>query len=133
HAASRMLGCQIDRAFAEATLAEAVGSSRAVRLIDIDRAVCDVFGLSKDCLQSNRRNKSVSGPRTLAMWLARKHTRAGLSEIGQYFGRRSHSTVICAQKRFDEWMARQSELELADARFKVDEAVRRVEAQIRAG
>ncbi len=39
------------------------------------------------------------------MWLARKHTRAALSEIGAFFGRRSHSTVISAQKRVDQWMA----------------------------
>src|SRR5262249_40547266 len=64
HAAGGMLGCAIDRAFAEATLAESATGTRIVRLIDIQRAVCDVFGLSKDSLQSSRRSKAVSGPRT---------------------------------------------------------------------
>ena len=41
----------------------------------------------------------------LAMWLARKYTRSGLNEISRYFGRRSHSTVISAQKRVDRWLA----------------------------
>ena len=39
------------------------------------------------------------------MYLARKYTRAPLSEIGSYFGRRSHSTVISAQKKVEAWMA----------------------------
>ena len=67
----------------------------------------------------------------LAMWLARKYTRAGLAEIGEYFGRRSHSTVISAQKRVTGWIDGQSEIELTDSRCKVDEALRRVEAQLR--
>lgn len=69
----------------------------------------------------------------LAMWLARKHTRAALSEIGRYFGRRSHSTVISAQKRVDGWMANGQSLELAEGTWDVDEAIRRVERRLRAG
>ena len=72
-----------------------------MKLADIERAVCDVFGLEPDSLQSSRQGPAVSHPRMLAMWLARKHTRAPLSEIGSYFGRRSHSTVISAQKKID--------------------------------
>ena len=41
----------------------------------------------------------VSQPRMLAMWLARKHTRAALTEISEFFGRRSHSTVVSAQNK----------------------------------
>jgi chromosomal replication initiator protein len=133
HASARILACPIDRAFAETTLAESAMGTRMIRLSDIQRAVCDVFGLAKDSLQSSRRSKAVSGPRTLAMWLARKHTRAGLAEIGQFFGRRSHSTVISAEKRVSDWMAQHAEVDLASIRLHVEEAVRRVEAQIRAG
>ena len=78
---------------------------RAVKLADIEKAVCDVFGLDAQSLQSGGKAKTVSHPRMLAMWLARKHTRAALSEIGSYFGRRSHSTVISAQKKIESWMA----------------------------
>jgi chromosomal replication initiator protein len=134
HAGSRMLGCSIDRAFAEETLADVLRhAGRAVRLADIERAVCHVFQLPKESLQSQRRAKQVSAARMLAMWLARKYTRAGLAEIGQYFGRRSHSTVISAHKRVTDWIAGQSEIELSDFRCKVDDALRRVEAQLRTG
>ena len=62
---------------------------------DVQKAVCDVFGVEPAQLRSERKGRAVSEPRMLAMWLARKYTRAAWSEIGQFFGRRSHSTVIC--------------------------------------
>jgi chromosomal replication initiator protein len=132
HAASRMLECAIDRTFAQEHLNDLLHhASRAVRLADIERAVCDVFQLPKESLQSQRRAKQVSMPRMLAMWLARKYTRAGLAEIGEYFGRRSHSTVISAQKRVADLLSAQSEIDMTQSRCKVDEALRRVEAQLR--
>jgi chromosomal replication initiator protein len=109
------------------------GSNRPVRLSDIDRAVCDVFGLSKETLQSSRRSQHVSAPRMLAMFLARKLTRAGLNEIGQHFGGRSHSTVISAHKRVADWIAEQSDIDLSGQRCKIDDAIRRVEARLRTG
>ncbi|HTQ38703.1 MAG TPA: DnaA/Hda family protein [Pirellulales bacterium] len=134
HAVSRMLLSPIDRPFAEDALADLLRhAGRPVCLADIEQAVCDVFSLPKESLQSQRRARQVSAARMLAMWLARKYTRAGLSEIGQYFGRRSHSTVISASKRVTDWIDGQSEIELSHARCKVDEALRRVEAQLRTG
>ena len=134
HAAGRMFGRPVDLPAAEESLAELLHSGRkAIRLSDIEAAVCDTFGLPTDSLQSERRSKNVSAPRMLAMWLARRHTRAGLSEIGQYFGRRSHSTVISAQKRVDDWMTQQSEVVVANSPCKVDEALRRVELRLRVG
>ena len=51
-------------------------SGRVVRLTDIEKAVCEVFGLEPASLQSDAKGKRVSHPRMLAMWLARRHTRA---------------------------------------------------------
>ena len=134
HAAGRMFKRPIDLALAEESLVDVVRhASRGVRLADIERAVCDVFGLPTESLQTNRRTKNVSTPRMLAMWLARKHTRAGLSEIGQYFGRRSHSTVISAQKRVTDFLAKQTQVDLSDRSCVVEEAIRRVEEKLRAG
>ncbi len=65
------------------------------------------------------------------MWLARKHTRAALSEIGHFFGRRSHSTVISAQKRVDGWMASGASLRVAENSWGVDDAIRKVEQHLR--
>ena len=68
----------------------------------------------------------------LAMWLARKHTRSALSEIGHFFGRRSHSTVISAQKKIENWVADGGSLDLHGRRCHVEDAIRRVEESLRA-
>lgn len=119
---------------AEEALGEMIRhSGRAVRLPDIEKAVCDVFGLDPASLQSDRKARQVTHPRMLAMWLARKHTRAALSEIGHFFGGRTHSTVVSAQKRVDDWMADGTALRLADKTWDVDDAIRAVEQQLLAG
>ena len=133
-ATSRALGRPIDLAMAEDALADLIrASTRAVRLIDVEKAVCETFGLAASSLQSGRKSKRVSHPRMLAMWLARKYTRAALTEIGHHFGRRSHSTVISAQKRVDGWLTSGASLELADATWKIDDAVRKLEERLMAG
>jgi len=133
-AASQAMGRPIDLAMAEEALADLIRpGARLVRLPDIAKAVCETFGLEPRSLQSGRKAKSVSYPRMLAMWLARKHTRAALSEIGQYFGRRSHSTVISAQKRVDAWLAQNAPVELGEGVCGIDQAIRQVEQRLRAG
>jgi len=133
-ATSQAVGRPIALAMAEEALADLIRhSGRVVRLPDIEKAVCEVFGLDPASLQSGAKGKRVSHPRMLAMWLARKHTRAALSEIGFYFGRRSHSTVISAQKRVDGWMVSGCPLELAERAWPVDDAIRQVEQYLAAG
>jgi chromosomal replication initiator protein len=105
---------------------------RTIRLIDIEKAVCDTFGLEPKSLRSARKIKSIVHPRMLAMWLARKYTRRGLTEIGEYFGNRSHATVISAQKRVSGWMDRGDMVQLADHACPIEDAIRRVESRMRA-
>jgi chromosomal replication initiator protein len=134
HAESRIHGCEINLDFAAEKLNESLRHhAKTIRLADVERAVCNVFGLAKESLQSTRRSKHTNAARMLAMWLARKYTRAGLAEIGQYFGRRSHSTVISAHRRVSGWVADGTQVELTDSHCRFDEALRRVESQIRAG
>ena len=128
------LGKPITLAMAEDALREMIhDSTRMVRLGDIEKAVCQAFGLEPQSLQADDKSKSISHPRMLAMWLARKHTRAALSEIGRYFGRRSHSTVVSAQKRVDRWVASGRSIDLAERAWAVDEAIRHVERHLAAG
>lgn len=108
-------------------------TQRAVQLEDIERVVCDVFGLTAKSLQSDRRTKAISHPRMLAMWLARKYTRAAYSEIGSFFGQRSHSTVISAQKNVNRWVSNGDSIPLAHGQCNVEDAIRRVELQLRTG
>ncbi len=133
-ATSHMLGLPVTVGMAEEALADLVRSSaRSVRLADVERAVCSAFGIESGSLQSSRRARTVNHPRMLAMFLARRHTTSALTEIGSYFGRRSHSTVISAQKTVGEWVAQRSRIVLADATWDIEEAIRRVEDVLRAG
>lgn len=68
---------------------------------DIVQIVTEHFGVKLSDLQSKRRTASVTYPRQLAMYLARKVTRHSLEEIGRFFGGRDHSTVLYALERIE--------------------------------
>jgi chromosomal replication initiator protein len=134
HAVSRLRNERITRAIAEEALAELCEQLyRPVCLKDIENAVCQEFGLGPSSLQSKRKLQALNAPRILAMWLARKHTRSGLKEIGEYFGRRSHSTVIAAEKTVAHWMADQTVVHLSDKKLNTEDTIRHIEARLRAG
>lgn len=122
----------ISREMAQRALTDLVQQgTRSVRLADVEQAVCQVFGVEPAQLRSERKARSVCEPRMLAMWLSRKYTRAPWSEIGQFYGRRSHSTVISAHRRVEELLGREADVELSHHRCSVEEAIRRVEAALR--
>jgi chromosomal replication initiator protein len=103
-----------------------------VRMADIERVVCGIFGLEPDSLQSKSKMRSVSQPRMLAMFLARKYTPAAYKEIGNYFGQRRHSTVISAEKTVSAWLSENVKLE-GSRHLSVRDAIRHVEAQLQVG
>jgi len=133
-ATSLAVGQPITLPMAKDALAELIQANKhSLRLTDIEKAVCATFGLDASSLKSNSRSQQCSHPRMLAMWLARKHTRVALSEIGHFFGHRRHTTVISAQKRVDNLRARSESLKLADRAWNVEEAIHRVEEYLRIG
>jgi len=133
-ATSTMLGVPLGLGLAQEALADLVrAGDRSVRLADIERAVCQAFGIDRGGLQSGSRARAVSHGRMLAMYLARKHTHAALTEISGFFGRRSHSTVVAAQKTVAEWLETRARIVLAETAWDVAEAIRRVEDILRAG
>lgn len=107
-------------------------NQRPISIGDIERAVCEVFGVNGKQLRSDRKSKAVSQPRMLAMWLARKHTRAAYSEIGEYFGGRSHSTVISANNKVKRWVNTNEDIQVAFGNSSVSDAIRRIETSLRA-
>jgi chromosomal replication initiator protein len=133
-ATSQAMSAPVNVAMAEQALGELILRSQpVVRLEDIEKAVCRALGVESRALHSGARARTASHPRMLAMWLARKHTRAGLSEISRFFGRRSHTTVLSAQTRIDRWIADAAQLELPAGMLRVEDAVRRVEENLRVG
>jgi len=85
---------------------------RLVRISDIEKVICDAFGLNTSDLRSKSRRKAVSCPRALAMYMARKLTKSAYREIGLYFGGRDHSTVVAAEKRVQLWIDNDSPISL---------------------
>ena len=64
-------------------------------------AVTEFYGVRLSDLQSKRRARSVTIPRQICMFLARRWTRHSLEEIGGYFGGRDHTTVMHAVKAIE--------------------------------
>ena len=71
-------------------------------LSEIERLVCDHFQLSSQELTGKGRALRVARPRQLAMYLAKKHGSSSYPVIGEYFGMKSHSTVISACRRIEK-------------------------------
>jgi chromosomal replication initiator protein len=77
---------------------------RVVQLHDVEVAVCQALGLDRKTLQAKSRSRCNAYPRMLAMYIARRCTRASYAEIGHFFGRRNHRTVLAAEKKVGVWI-----------------------------
>ncbi|HPU06465.1 MAG TPA: DnaA/Hda family protein [Thermogutta sp.] len=132
-AAGKALKRPLDVRLAEEILADMLGDAQSqIRFPDIEREVCLAFGLPEGALQTNRKDREITYPRMLAMWLARKYTRANLAEIGRYFGKRSHATVISAQKKVETWMREGHRLPSVKGERAVSEMLKELERRLRA-
>ena len=85
---------------------------RLIRISDVERIVCEAFGVSAADLRSPTRRKAISLPRSIAMFIARKMTGTAYREIGLYFGGRDHSTVVAAERRIAELVASEAAVTL---------------------
>jgi chromosomal replication initiator protein len=78
-------------------LGELWGEEEKVVTIDqIQRKVCDFFGIKLSDLKAQNRTKAVAFPRQIAMYISRQLTHASLSEVGRAFGGKDHTTVLHA-------------------------------------
>ena len=101
---AKLQGQAIDLGLAREMLGAEVPTPRnnQVTLQAIIDAVTAFYNVKLQDLQSRRRHKSITEPRQVCMWLARKNTRFSLEEIGGYFGGRDHTTVMHSIKTVDE-------------------------------
>src|SRR5436853_4283955 len=91
---------QIDIELARAALGEAAtAEQRRITIQQIFDAVTKYYNVRLSDLQSKKRHKSIAFPRQVCMFLARRHTRYSLEEIGGYFGGRDHTTVLHAERK----------------------------------
>lgn len=100
----------------------------------IEQAVCNFCGVNSAELKSSSRKKQVSAARMLAMYLSRQHTSNAFSEIGDYFGGRSHSTVIAAQRKVATWIEDEKAIDFPNAKkFLARQAITRIESKLGVG
>jgi chromosomal replication initiator protein len=92
----------IDLELAKAALGEsATPEQKRITIQQIFDAVTKYYNVRLSDLQSKKRHKSIAFPRQVCMFLARRHTRYSLEEIGGYFGGRDHTTVLHAVRTVD--------------------------------
>jgi chromosomal replication initiator protein len=77
----------------------ALARRNASSIGDIQLAVGEHFGVSRDELLSKARDARVAWPRQVAMYLSRELTEESLPAIGRHFGGRDHTTVLHACRR----------------------------------
>lgn len=68
----------------------------------IQKEVSSFFDLTVKDLKSGQKQKKVSEPRQIAMFLSRKYTSSSFPEIGSRFGGKNHSTVVHAVKNVEK-------------------------------
>ncbi|CAN5427136.1 chromosomal replication initiator protein DnaA [soil metagenome] len=92
----------IDLALAKRALGDSgFSEQKRITIEHIISGVTKYYNVRVSDLQSKKRHKSIAFPRQVCMFLARRHTRFSLEEIGGYFGGRDHTTVLHAVRTVD--------------------------------
>ena len=77
-------------------------------IIDI---ISNYYNLNSSDIKGNKKPKNISYPRQIGMYLCRKHLDSSLSDIGENFGGRDHSTVHHACNKIEKDMEKDPELQ----------------------
>ena len=111
-ASSRFTNREIDLDLAKDTLQDlTLFQERKISIDNIQKTVCDYYGIRVSDLKGKRRNRQIARPRQVAMALAKELTSMSLPDIGDAFGGRDHTTVIHACKKVDELSRTDSKIE----------------------
>ncbi len=72
---------------------------KALNVEKIQEIVAHHFSIKVTDLNSKSRLRNIAKPRQIAMYLAKKHTKESLANIGSKFGGKNHATVIHSEKQ----------------------------------
>ena len=106
-----------------------------VHLSDIEAAVTTFFGITPADVHSSKKTRTISLARSVAMYLARKHTSMSFPEIGRFMGNKNHATVILACRRIKNFLDKQDtpitwETSLGRRKMNIDSLLQKLEASI---
>jgi chromosomal replication initiator protein len=85
-------------------------AKKTVTIDQIQKKVAEHFDVRLADMTSKRRPANIAFPRQVAMYLARRHTKASLNEIGDAFGGRDHGTVLHACKTVSGRMVKEDQV-----------------------
>jgi chromosomal replication initiator protein len=85
-------------------------AKKMITIDQIQRKVAEHFDVRLADMTSKRRPANIAFPRQVAMYLARRHTKSSLNEIGDAFGGRDHGTVLYACKTVQDRMGREDQV-----------------------
>src|SRR6202040_2010662 len=85
-------------------------AKKTVTIDQIQKKVAEHFDVRLADMTSKRRPANIAFPRQVAMYLARRHTKASLNEIGDAFGGRDHGTVLHACKTVKDRMTKEDQV-----------------------
>jgi chromosomal replication initiator protein len=92
-------------------------AGKMVTIDQIQKKVAEYFNVRLADLTGKRRTANIVFPRQVAMYLARRHTRASLHQIGETFGGRNHGTVLYACKAVSVRMNKEDQIRQTVVRF----------------
>jgi chromosomal replication initiator protein len=98
---AELLKQPITMEIAQRELKDVFASTNQVSIETIIRAVADYFHLSPADIKGKKRSKGIVRARHIAMYLTRNTTEYSLTEIGQSFGDRDHSTVLVSCEKIE--------------------------------
>ncbi len=106
---AQFTGKPITLDFAREALKDLIAlQDRMVNVENIQKTVAEYFKIRVADLMSNKRTRTVTRPRQIAMALAKELTSHSLPEIGRLFGGRDHTTVLHACRKVQELRERDS-------------------------
>jgi chromosomal replication initiator protein len=85
-------------------------AKKIVTIDQIQKKVAEHFDVRLADMTSKRRPANIAFPRQIAMYLARRHTKSSLNEIGDAFGGRDHGTVLHAFKAVTARMKKEDQV-----------------------
>ncbi len=107
-------GRPITLEFAKDALRDLIAmQDRLVNVDNIQKTVAEYYKIRVADLLSDKRTRTITRPRQVAMALAKELTNHSLPEIGQMFGGRDHTTVLHATRKV-------AELKESDSKFQED-------------
>jgi len=102
-ATANFTGSSISLDFAKEALRDLIAlQDRTVTIENIQKTVAEYYKIRTSDLLSNRRSRSITRPRQLAMALSKELTNHSLPEIGSAFGGRDHTTILHGCRKIAE-------------------------------